>query len=50
MFATGSTDTSIRVWDVRKFGAGMKPVAEASHAQTCQEAYFCTDGEKPHPC
>jgi WD40 repeat protein len=45
VFATASTDTSIQLWDVRKLGAGGKPLAAAGHSKGVQSALFAPDGE-----
>jgi WD40 repeat protein len=47
VFATASTDTSIQLWDVRKLGAGLRPLACANHTHGCQAALFAPDGA-PH--
>jgi len=44
VFATASTDTHIRLWDLRAWGKGARPLATAAHAQTCQAAMFAPDG------
>ena len=46
LFVTASTDTALKVWDLRAVGPKMRPVAEAAHAQACQSAYFAPDGSK----
>ncbi|KAI3434695.1 hypothetical protein D9Q98_002758 [Chlorella vulgaris] len=46
VFATASTDTSIQLWDVRKLGAGLRPLACANHTHGCQAALFAPDGSK----
>lgn len=44
LLATSSSDNSTVVFDVRHLGKGGKPVCSASHAYTCQSAYFAPDG------
>lgn len=44
VFATSSTDTCVRVWDVRRLGPTPKPVAEGAHRSSCQAAHFAPDG------
>jgi WD40 repeat protein len=43
---TGSTDTRVRLWDVRKMGPKVKAVATAQHNKTCQGAYLAPDGSQ----
>ena len=48
LMVTSSTDSTVAVWDLRKFGPPKKtkPVCEGSHRQTCQSAYFSPDGSQ----
>jgi len=46
ILATSSTDSTLALWDLRKFGRGAKPSATASHRQTCQAAYLAPDGSQ----
>ena len=45
-FVTASTDATVKLWDMRKLGSRSKPVATASHKQTCQAAYLAPDGSQ----
>ena len=42
-------DGSFSVWDVRKLGRKMRPVATESHWKTCSSAYFSPTGIPPQP-
>lgn len=45
--ATASTDTTIKLWDLRTLssgGANLKPLATGGHPQACQAAMFAPDG------
>ena len=48
VFATASTDTTIKLWDMRALssskGAAPKPLATGGHPQACQAALFAPDG------
>ncbi len=48
VFATASTDTTIKVWDMRALssskGGAPKPLATGGHPQACQAALFAPDG------
>lgn len=48
VFATASTDTTIKLWDMRALssskGATPKPLATGGHPQACQAALFAPDG------
>lgn len=45
IFATSSTDSTIKLWDMRKFGRrAAEPLAEDGHRQGCQGAHFAPDG------
>lgn len=52
LVATASTDTAVRVWDLRKLSKGggshhkPKPVHSAAHDASCQGAYFAPDGSQ----
>lgn len=48
LMVTSSTDSTVAVWDMRKFGSPKKTkaVCEGSHRQTCQSAYFAPDGSQ----
>lgn len=35
---------SLSIWDIRKLGPKMKPLAEAHHTKTCNSAYFSPTG------
>ena len=40
-------DGSLSIWDVRKLGPKMKPLAETRHYKTCNSAYFSPTGALP---
>lgn len=48
VFATASTDTTIKLWDMRALtsskGSAPKPLAAGGHPQACQAALFAPDG------
>lgn len=48
VFATASTDTTIKLWDMRALssskGGAPKPLATGGHPQACQAALFAPDG------
>ena len=49
MFATASTDTGIRLWDLRAWSSSsssskLKPLASAGHPKAVQAAHFAPDG------
>lgn len=44
-FASSSTDSQIKVWDLRTLGPKMAPALQGAHAASCQAAYFSPDGE-----
>lgn len=47
LVATSSTDATVAVWDMRKFGKkNPTPLSTGSHRQTCQSAYFAPDGSQ----
>lgn len=46
VMATGATDTRVRLWDVRKLGPKVDPLAEGKHNQACQAAYLAPDGSQ----
>lgn len=46
LVVTSSTDSSIKIWDLRRAGPGMTPLLQGRHAQTCQAAHFCPDGSR----
>lgn len=45
LLVTGSTDTTIKIWDLRKLAKG-SPVATGAHRKTCQSVYWAPDGSK----
>ena len=45
-FVTASTDTTLKLWDLRKFGPRSKPLCSGAHKQTCQAAYLSPDGSE----
>ncbi|KAI7843657.1 hypothetical protein COHA_002559 [Chlorella ohadii] len=50
VFATASTDTTIKLWDMRALssskGGAPKPLATGGHPQACQAALFAPDGSR----
>lgn len=41
---SASANGSLAIWDLRRLGPKAKALATASHAYTCQSAYFAPDG------
>lgn len=48
LLVTGSTDTRVSLFDIRKLGSGKtgKPLATSQHNNSCQSAYFAPDGSQ----
>ena len=46
LVVTSSTDSTIAIWDMRKFGPKSNALSIGAHKQTCQSAYFAPDGSQ----